>query len=103
MRFFRRPEIPFNSEMNLYRTALKPTAPTLCELGGLGNFFHAQNASEERARFFLLPGRHCQLNVVNGKKLRSTFRDALQCFLGNTNYFFGSGLAVGGVRPFRRR
>ena len=81
MCFFRRSEIRFNSEMNLHRTALKPTAATLCQFGGLGNFFHTQNTREERASLFLLSGRHRQLNMVNGENLRSTFRDALQCFL----------------------
>src|SRR6266496_5145379 len=87
MRFPGGAKIRFNSEMNLHRTALKPTATTLCQLGRLGHFCHAQNTKEKRARFILLSGGHCQLNVINGEKLWSTFRDAVQCFLARYELF----------------
>ena len=103
MRFPRRAKIGFDSKMNLHRAALKPTAAAFRQLRRLGNFCHAQNADEERARFLLLFGGHCQLHVINGEKFRSTFRDVGQCFLADANYFFGCGLAVGGTSPFKRR
>lgn len=102
MSFLRRAEILLDSKMNLHGSALKPAAAAFRQLRRLGDFRHAQHATKERTRNRLLPGRHGELHVVNGEELRGLRRDRHAC-VSFAGYFFGSGFAVGGSNPFRRR
>ncbi len=64
MRFLRRAEIFFDSEMNVDIATLQPEPPTSSKFRRLGNFFHAEQRAIELTRILFVALGHGELHVI---------------------------------------
>lgn len=67
VRFARRTEIAFHTDVKLHMPGLKPCAAALCQCGGFWNFSKTKNADIKCPRVFFFTFGHRQLNMVNGE------------------------------------
>lgn len=65
MRLLGRTKILFDPKMNLNRATFKPTTSAIREDLGFRYLFHPQQLCIKSPRRLLLPGRDCQLNVID--------------------------------------
>lgn len=68
MGFFSRAKIFLNAQVNLNASALEPASTTFGELGGLGNFSHAEKAGVEGAGSVFRTRRHGELDMIDHKE-----------------------------------
>lgn len=73
-----RPKFEVDAKMDTERTASKPHATTCGEIRWLRLLHQTQNSSVKGSRHLLLPGRHCQLDVIKAEDLahRDTIRQS---------------------------
>jgi len=65
VRFLRRPEFRFHSQVYLNFAAAKPNAASLGEFGWLGNLGHTHKVYIKMPRRLLTTHRHGQLNMID--------------------------------------
>ena len=68
MGFLSRAKVFLNAQVNLNASALEPASTAFCELGGLGDFSHAEKAGVEGACSVFRAGRHGELDVIDGEE-----------------------------------
>jgi hypothetical protein len=102
VRFLCGSEIGLDTKMDLHVATLEPAPATFSQFRGLRDLLHAQHTEVKVTCKSFHAWRHGKLHMIDGEKLRRIggVRHGIVLW---RSYFFGSGCAVGGTRPLRRR